>query len=193
MMPARKSDTRNISYEEAMIAKITASRMGYLSLVLQVILGAIFILAGLGKITSTEARVLDPQMAAYLGALKFIPTTLANSYVGALPWIELVIGVCLVIGILSRFFAAAAIAVVASFIIANSIVFYQNWTIHGNLTGPCPGCFGDVVKLNLPGALAVDVLMLIAALMIMLRGSPLISVDSWLSACLRRRTTQTEV
>lgn len=162
------------------------SRMGYVSLALRVILGAIFILSSLGKLTSTGARVLDPQMAAYLGAFKFIRPELAHSYAEILPWIELVIGICLIIGILSRFFAAAAIMVIASFIAANSVVLYQNWIIHHNLTGPCPGCFGDVVKLNLPGALAVDVLMIGMAIPILLKGSRFASVDSWL--CSRLRT-----
>ncbi len=158
--------------------------IGYVSLVSRAILGLIFVTSSFGKLTYPEARLLDPQIAGYLGVFKFIPLELVRSYVEVLPWIELVIGFCLILGVFSRLFAAVSIVVVVSFIIGNSVVLYQNWLLHHNLTGPCPGCFGDVVKLNILGALALDVLMVGMALPILLKGNPLASVDSWL---LRRR------
>lgn len=154
--------------------------MGYLSFFLRIFLGAILILSGFAKLSYPGSKALDPQMAETFSVFVFIPLDLIHLYVRLLPWIELVIACGLVLGLFLRFFSGAAILMIMSFIIANCMFAYYGYLDH------CAKCFGELLALKLPHAIALDLLMLAMAVWIFWKGDMGISLDSWR----RRKVTQ---
>ena len=147
--------------------------MAYYLFFLRLFLGGIFILSGFAKITFPGSTALDPQMAETFNAFPFIPLDLIHLYVEILPWIELLLALGLVLGIFLKFFSAASILVIASFLLANGLFAYYGFSSH------CSNCFGQLLELNLPQAIGIDLLMLGIAIWIFLRGDIGMTVDHW--------------
>lgn len=147
--------------------------MAYFILILRCVLGGIFILSGFAKLNYPGSRALDPQMAETFNVFLFIPLDWIHAYVRILPWIELVLAIGLILGIFLRFFSAASILVICSFILANALFAYYGYL------DTCQKCFGEFLTLRLPHALALDFLMLGLAVWIFLKADRGMSLDAW--------------
>ena len=128
--------------------KIIGNR--WLTCISRAALGGILIIASVGKLqdhaTFTNA-VVD---------YGILPDFLARAYGFALPWAELFIGCCLVLGVFVRFASLLSIPIIFSFIVAN---------VYGLLhtTPDMCGCLGKLVLLSHPVSLGIDIAMLLLA------------------------------
>ena len=85
----------------------------YVLFIIRFILGAILISAAAGKV---------PEQAKFVDAvtdLGLLPHGLSQAYGLFLPWLELTLGLCFVLGLLTRIVAGISILMTVSFIIAN--------------------------------------------------------------------------
>lgn len=137
----------------------------YLSFVFRIAMGATFIVSGAGKLP--ERAEFVKQCAEY----NLLPDVLVSIYGNALPWVEVVVGVLLVVGLVSRVAAGVGVLTAVSCIIANSVILYRG------LNMEC-GCFGEVAVLQTRDALIIDFALLIMGLQVLLRRGDLFSLDS---------------
>jgi len=142
-------------------------RNRYLSFVFRIGLGVVFIISGAGKL---------PELAAFIEQVEeanILPHALAQVYGTALPYVEIVIGALLILGLLSRFAAGIGGLAVLSFIIGNSTRLYRG------LYGEC-GCFGSIASLQFSTgeALIMDCVLLIMAIQILTHKGEFLSLDS---------------
>ncbi len=142
-------------------------RNRYLSLVFRIALGVVFIISGAGKLPEGAAFVDQVEEA------NILPHALAWVYGTALPYVEIVIGALLILGLLSRFAAGIGGLAALSFIIGNSTRLYRG------LYGEC-GCFGNIASLQFStrDALIIDFVLLILALQILVHKGEFLSLDS---------------
>jgi hypothetical protein len=126
-----------------------------------IILGLIFLAAGLGKL-------LNPMESSIIFVFPdFLPNAVDKFIYQWLPRIEVLIGVLLITGIAARLVASLALALTVSMIANNSILLVQ-----GLGDKPC-GCFGEAerlaqLSLSVTGALYIDVVMLVLGFMALL-------------------------
>ncbi len=119
-----------------------------------IVLGLIFLGAGLGKL-------LNPMESSIIFVFpEFLPNAVDKFIYEWSPRIEILIGVLLITGIAARLVASLALALTVSMIANNSILLIQ-----GLGDKPC-GCFGEAerlaqLNLSVTGALYIDVVMLI--------------------------------
>jgi len=148
-------------------ASCVAFKNRYLSLVFRIGLGVIFIISGAGKLPEGAAFVDQVEEA------NILPHALARVYGTALPYVEIVIGALLILGLLSRFAAGIGGLAALSFIIGNSTRLYRG------LYGEC-GCFGNIASLQFSTreALIIDFVLLILALQIVVHKGEFLSLDS---------------
>ena len=144
-----------------------AFRNRYLSFVFRIGLGVIFIISGAGKL---------PELAAFVDQVEeanVLPHVLATAYGTALPYVEIVIGALLILGLFSRFAAGIGGLAALSFIIGNGT------RIHRGLYGEC-GCFGSIASLQFSTgeALIIDCVLLIMAIQILVHKDEFLSLDS---------------
>ena len=123
-----------------------------------IILGLIFLTAGLGKLLQQT----ETFMIFYTSAMSFLPPALTDSAPIWLPAIELLIGLLLILGVVARLVAACSSALIAIFIINNSWLLSQGLGYE-----PCE-CFGILERilqgtLSTTGALYLDIIMLALA------------------------------
>ncbi len=124
---------------------------------LRLALGGIFIAASVGKI---------PHQAEFINTVTsygILPDNLAQLYGSVLPWVELFIGCCLVLGIFLTFASALSILLVLSFIIASA------YGLLHPIEDSC-GCFGQLIPMSHSASVALDVIMLLMAVLL-LRGN----------------------
>ena len=151
-----------------------AFRNRYLSFVFRLGLGVVFIISGAGKLIEAAAFVEQVEEANVL------PHALARAYGTALPYVEIIMGAFLVLGLVSRFAALIGGLVALSFIVGNSTRIYRG------LYGEC-GCFGSIAALQFSTreALIIDCVLLIMAIQILVRKGEFLSLDS---VIFRRKT-----
>jgi uncharacterized membrane protein YphA (DoxX/SURF4 family) len=142
-------------------------RNRYLSFVFRIGLGVVFIVSGAGKLPEGATFVSQVEEA------NILPHALARAYGTALPYVEIVIGALLILGLLSRFAAGIGGLAVLSFIIGNSTRLYRG------LYGEC-GCFGSIASLQFStrDALIIDFVLLTAAIQILIHKGEFLSLDS---------------
>lgn len=126
--------------------------------VLRVALGILFIISSIAKLQYPEPFVDAVQQYSLL------PESLAELYGSVLPWAELFIGWCLVLGIFSTFVSVLCLPLILSFIVANVYSFFHP-------VGEVCGCLGNLVNLNHKIALVVDIGMLCVAAMLLYQRS----------------------
>ena len=142
------------------------SRQNWFAAIAGIILGLIFLAAGLGKLLNqTESFVI-------FVFPEFLPTALDRFILRWLPSIEIAIGALLVVGIAARLISSLALTLVACLIANIGILLIQGFG-----DKPC-GCFGAAerwvqYRLSVAGALYIDVVMLILGLVVLFfyRGS----------------------
>ncbi len=129
-----------------------------------IILGLIFVAGGMGKI-------LEPiESLTVLTSTSFLPQELAVLIAQWLPWVELLLGLFLILGISAKFTSSV------SFILVIGFIFQNAWLIsHGLATDDC-GClgrFGNMLEierqitLSSQNALYMDIGMLALILIIL--------------------------
>lgn len=128
--------------------------------------GVVLLLAGIVKAPPSQDWV------DLILAYSILPVSMSRAYAYALPWVEIIVGFCLILGIFPRFFSIISVLLVVSFII-------------GNVTGlnnslDC-GCFGTFVEINHPGALAIDAVLLAGSVVVFFGRRRFLAYDYWLA------------
>jgi uncharacterized membrane protein YphA (DoxX/SURF4 family) len=152
----------------------------WLGLLARLVTGGVWIVAGAVKLP-------DPaQSVAAVRAYQLLPSSLVTPVGQLLPVIEIVVGVCLVLGILTRGAAVVSAILFVAFIIGISSVWARGINID------C-GCFGgggadpDAAS-NYPWEIARDVALLAASLFVAWLPSTRLALDNLLF----RRTSTSE-
>jgi uncharacterized membrane protein YphA (DoxX/SURF4 family) len=151
---------------KARIKEIVDNR--WLIFTLRLVLGGIFIAASVGKI---------PHQAEFINTVTsygILPDNLAHAYGLILPWAELSIGCCLVLGIFSRLASALSIPLILSFIIASAYALFHT------VEDSC-GCFGQLIPISHSTSLVIDAVMLIMAVPLVLHKAEFLSIGTLLS------------
>ena len=146
----------------------------FLDIGLRLIVGAVFLIAGISKIP------MQPEWVEAIIAFKILPLPLARAYASVLPWLEITIGACLILGLFTRVFSMVSIPIIASFVVANA------WILSFGGGGECPSCFGELVTMDNKVALVIDVLLLIGALLIFFQRKHFMALDSRLRHFIRK-------
>ncbi len=140
-------------------------RNRYVSFACRFALGTTLIVSGAGKL---------PERAEFINLCQeydLLPDVLARLYGTGLPWVEVIVGSFLLLGLLSRFASGIAILTALSCIIANSIILYRGVNME------C-GCFGELAVLQTRDALLIDIALLIMAFQILVHKGEFLSLDS---------------
>ena len=138
-----------------------------LTFALRLVLGLTFLVFGASKL---------PDLAGFAQTVisyRVLPVPLAQAYAWVLPWAEVIIGICLILGLGLRFVAPVAILISASLIAGTSVNLY--WT--GTGAEEC-GCLGGVDWPLETSHLVAQVLMLTMATQIWLHKGEFLSLDS---------------
>jgi len=149
------------------------TRANWLATGAGIILGLIFLAAGLGKL-------LNPMESSIIFVFPdFLPNAVDKFIYEWLPRIEVLIGVLLVTGVIARLVASFALPLTVGLIANNTILLIQ-----GLGDKPC-NCFGAAerwvqLRLSIAGALYIDIVMLILGIMILFyyRGK-FININPW--------------
>jgi uncharacterized membrane protein YphA (DoxX/SURF4 family) len=99
-------------------------------LLARLVVGGVWIWAGVLKVPHPESSVTAVR------AYQLLPPSVADGVGRVLPMVEVVVGVCLVIGLLTRFAAVLSALMLVAFIVGISSVWVRGIAID------C-GCFGD--------------------------------------------------
>jgi putative oxidoreductase len=126
----------------------------WLLLALRVALGGIFIAASVPKLQHQTEFI---NTVVNYGIL---PEALAQAYGLVVPWVELLVGCCLVLGIFSRFATIISIPLIASFVVASTYKLL-------NTSGETCGCFGELIILSHRASLSLNAVMLAMALLLL--------------------------
>ena len=138
----------------------------YLLLVLRLVIGLTLIFSAAGAL---------PHQAEFVSAVQghgLLPGLLANVYGSVLPWLEMLIGALLVVGLFTRFAAGVTLLMVISFLVANGTSVYhsvKNWS------ASC-GCF-HWVTVRTGDALIIDIVLMVFAVLLLLHPQGLLSLD----------------
>ncbi len=144
-----------------------------------ILLGLSLLVAGIGKLPGLTELGTFPGQTEFLDIIfgSFWPTV-AFFITDVLPWIEVVLGLALVLAIYPRIAAVLSLPLTAAFMTSNI------WAItHGEAFGSC-GCwgvfealFGDMTPIQ---ALGMDIVLLFFALIIIFWfPAPFLSFQSW--------------
>jgi hypothetical protein len=139
-----------------------------LSLAARVIVGAILIYAGASK-----AAAPAEEFALVIDAYAVIPTSLTLPMAGLLPWVELLVGWALLLGVGGRAASSAAGAMFGLFLAALGSVLARGIAI------PNCGCFGDAMHFTPAQAMIFDSTMLALCWTAYRGGSGPLSLDGW--------------
>lgn len=127
-----------------------------------IILGLIFIVAGVGKLLQQPEAV----RIFFIPLPDFLPATLTKAVFNWLPYIELTVGLLLIIGVAPKLVATFSSVLIAGFIAHNSLLIGR-----GLGSEPCD-CFGKLkivpyTELSILGSLYLDIVMLALVLIIL--------------------------
>jgi uncharacterized membrane protein YphA (DoxX/SURF4 family) len=144
-----------------------------------ILLGLVLLVAGIGKLPGLTELGTFPGQDEFISYIfgSFWPT-IAFFVTDILPWVEVILGLVLVLGIYPRIAAVLSLPLIVGFM-TNNI-----WAIsHGKTFGSC-GCWGVFESLfgntTPPQALGLDIVLLFLALtIIILHPAPFLSFQSW--------------
>ncbi|MFC2038761.1 MauE/DoxX family redox-associated membrane protein [Chloroflexota bacterium] len=140
----------------------------YISLFIRLLVGSIFIVSSISKLP------LQSKFIEVVQSYQLLPDLMATAYGFALPWVELLIGCYLFLGILIKPGAIVTILLGISFMVANISAIMGNEYY-------CPDCFGEIFPLTVFQAISIDIFIIIAAVfLILVTGKKeILSFDSW--------------
>jgi putative oxidoreductase len=140
----------------------------YLALFLRLLVGGILVFSSVTKLP------LHSQFVTIVESYHLLPQPLAIAYALALPWVELLVGSYLILGIQIKPSAVGSLLLSISFLIANVKAIIQGETF-------CGSCFGEAVLLPVSLALILDVFIITAVLILIISGGgkQLLGFDSW--------------
>ena len=138
----------------------------YFGLSLRVAIGAIFLLAGLGKVLSGEG------LFDVVSSLTILPFSMIVPVSQVLPWLEIALGLCFLLGLFPAIVSAISLPLISAFIIVNI------FNLQKGLAEPCSSCFGSWLLLSSRDALIMDVFLLLAVLRLLTLGKHFMSLDS---------------
>jgi putative oxidoreductase len=134
----------------------------YVTLAFRLILAAIFLVSSYGKLVDIERYSVD---AVYtFGILPIEPVNVARFFGLVMPFIELLCGLGLLFGVLTRLAALGVSLMSLAFFVSKAIVLSQGRSIE------C-GCFGAVVDTLASVTIYMDVPMLLMGLLVMFSSS----------------------
>ncbi len=143
-------------------------RHRYLGFAFRIIAGGTLVFSGITKVLADSPFV--DEVAEY----DLLPEGLVDVFAATLPWVEIVVGVYLLLGLALRIAAVVGALSALSFVIANSII------LHRGLNLDCP-CFGDNAAVPTEVALGMDCVLFIMALQILIRKGDFLSLGSFIS------------
>jgi len=135
--------------------------LGYISSFCRLFLGGILLAGGLAKLPDPWFKAVDPQMVETFSVFSFLPLDWIHIYASFLPWLQGAIALALFLGFRIRIASAAAVVMLAGFLIANSL-FYSFGI-------PC-ACMGQNFLLVLRYAVAFDLVLIAMATWLIVRG-----------------------
>lgn len=115
--------------------------------VLRVALGVLFLISSISKLQHPDLFVDAVQN------YHMLPVGLGDLFGTVLPWVELSVGFCLVLGIFPTFAAIVSILMTLSFVVANVASFFKD-------VGEACGCLGSLINMSHTTSLVVDFVML---------------------------------
>jgi uncharacterized membrane protein YphA (DoxX/SURF4 family) len=118
--------------------------------VLRVALGALFIISSFAKLQHPDLFVDAVQNYGLL------PESLGGLFGTVLPWAELFVGWCLVLGIFPTFASAICILMTLTFVMGNISSFFRD-------VGEACGCLGNLINMSHTTSLIMDIGMLFVA------------------------------
>jgi uncharacterized membrane protein YphA (DoxX/SURF4 family) len=134
----------------------------------RVLVGAVLVYAG-----ATKAAGPAEEFAIVIGSYDLLPRDMVLTAATFLPWVEILVGWSLILGLRLRASAAAAGALFAAFLFALLTVKAKGIEL------PNCGCFGDGVHLSLTQGLLFDAV-LSGLCWLAWRSAPApLSLDSW--------------
>jgi uncharacterized membrane protein YphA (DoxX/SURF4 family) len=140
----------------------------YLHLALRLFLGATFIVSAVAKLPMQD-RFIDVVKDYHM-----LPGFLASFYGSVLPWLELLLGVYILLGMMIKQTSFTLILIGATFMVANIGAIAKGME-------HCGTCFGEAFPLSAPVALALDFIVIIAAVVLLVHGhrARKLSVDGY--------------
>ncbi|WP_235534698.1 MauE/DoxX family redox-associated membrane protein [Nocardioides sp. Soil777] len=145
----------------------------WIGLAARLVTGGVWIVAGMLKVPDPAGSVRAVR------AYDLLPESIVPTVGHALPILEVVVGLCLVLGLLTRAMAVVSAALFVAFIIGIASAWARGLEID------C-GCFGgggqlDGASAKYPGEIARDVGLLLASLWLVVRPRTRWSLDSLIS------------
>ena len=139
--------------------------MNWVVLVLRIALGAIFLFAGAAKVGHAD------QFAAQIAGFRLLPQPMVAPLAVALPYLEILLGGYLVVGLFTRTAAWFAVALLAVFDLAVASAVVRGMTVS------C-GCFGpNDTTVTTWGEVARDAVFVLLAVIVALRPPGALAVD----------------
>jgi uncharacterized membrane protein YphA (DoxX/SURF4 family) len=137
----------------------------YPAIFFRLLIGIIFVFSAINKLP------MHSQFVAIVESYHLLPHTLATAYAYALPWVELLTGSFLLLGIQIRPSSLISLLLALSFLAANvsSAVSGESF---------CGSCFGEAIILPISLALALDTTIIIISVYIYIVGKQPYSFDS---------------
>jgi len=120
-------------------------------LTVRLLLGGLFLFTGIPKIADISGFI------ELVDGYEILPTALARLAGSVLPWVELLLGCSLVLGVFVRLASAVTIPLAVSFA---SVGIYA--MVKGG--GIICGCFGTWVQISHPVSLTIDIITLVLSL-----------------------------
>lgn len=139
-----------------------------LAMFARVFVGAVLVYAGASK-----AAAPAEEFALVIGAYDVIPTSMSLPLAGLLPWIELIVGWALILGVQARMAAVAAGAMTTMFLVAIGSVLARGIPI------PNCGCFGEAMHFTPGHAFLFDSLLAALCWIVFTAEPDPLSLDSW--------------
>jgi len=163
-----------MSYLQAAGHFLTEARQNrYLAVAFRLILGGTFILAGIEKLPHTWELFIGLSEVLEILHIPHVLRQFVQLQLQWLPWIEIVVGTCLIVGLLTRLAALVSALMTTAFFIFNTARILLPTTEWCN-------CFGVTLHVSLPVAQVLDVTLLLMALLLLFHRRRHWSLDAWL-------------
>lgn len=151
----------------------------YFIFAVRVVLGSIFIFAAIEKIAQPE------EFAKNISYYRLLPISVVNLFAIVLPWVELLAGLSLIAGLVTRGSSLVISSLLGLFIVAIAI------SIARGLDISC-GCFGTTTARKVGWAvLAEDLLMLSGSLLLYFFPSTFLTVEAYIRNSLPPQASET--